>query len=80
VTVPRFGLNRFDVYEYSPALFHAPGLLWPGPGPETLKREHQVWPDFHHATDLEASGRVDFLPPAAAAAFCLRGGPTDIVE
>ena len=67
-------------YEYSPALFAAPGLAWRGPDPETLKRDHKVWPDFHHATDLEASGRVvDFLPPAAADAFCLRGSPTDIV-
>jgi hypothetical protein len=40
-----------------------------------------VWPDFHHAADLEASGRaVDFLPEAAAAAFCLRGGPVDIAR
>ena len=68
-------------YEYSPTLFEAPRLAWSGPDPETLKRDHQVWPDFHHAADLEASGRVvDFLPPAAAAAFCLRGEPTDIVE
>jgi 5,10-methylenetetrahydromethanopterin reductase len=67
-------------YEYSPTLFEAPGLAWRGPDPETLKREQKVWPDFHHATDLEASGRVvDFLPPAAADAFCLRGGPADIV-
>jgi len=68
-------------YEYSPALFDAPRLAWPGPDPESLKRDHRVWPDFHHAADLEASGRVvDFLPEAAADAFCLRGGPTDIVE
>ncbi len=68
-------------YEYSPTLFEAPRLAWPGPDPGTLKRDHRVWPDFHHATDLEASGRVvDFLPEAAADAFCLRGGPTDIVE
>jgi 5,10-methylenetetrahydromethanopterin reductase len=67
-------------YEYSPMLFDRPGLAWTGPDPERLKHEHGVWPDFHHATDLEASGRVvDFLPPAAAAAFCLRGGPPDIV-
>jgi hypothetical protein len=39
-----------------------------------------VWPDFHHAPDLEASGRVvDFLPAEAAAAFSLRGGPAEIV-
>lgn len=37
--------------------------------------------DFHHAPDLDASGRiVDFLPRAAADAFCLRGSPADIVE
>jgi 5,10-methylenetetrahydromethanopterin reductase len=66
-------------YEYSPALFEAPGLAWTGPDPEALKRDRQVWPDFHHARDLEASGRaVGFLPEAAAAAFCLRGGPAGI--
>jgi 5,10-methylenetetrahydromethanopterin reductase len=68
-------------YEYSPALFEAPGFAWAGPDPETLKREKKVWPDFHHAADLEASGRVvDFLPTAAAEAFALRGGPAQIVE
>jgi 5,10-methylenetetrahydromethanopterin reductase len=68
-------------YEYSPALFEAPGFAWAGPDPETLKRERRVWPDFHHAPDLEASGRVvDFLPAEAADAFCLRGGPGEIVE
>jgi 5,10-methylenetetrahydromethanopterin reductase len=67
-------------YEYSPALFEAPGLAWKGPDPETLKREGKVWPDFHHATDLLASGRVvDFLPPSAADAFSLHGGPEDVV-
>jgi len=39
-----------------------------------------VWPDFHHAPDLEMSGRVvDFLPAGAADAFSLRGAPADIV-
>jgi 5,10-methylenetetrahydromethanopterin reductase len=66
-------------YEYSPTLFEAPGLAWSGPDPEKLKRDKQVWPDFHHATDLIASGRVvDFLPPAAADAFCLRGSAADV--
>jgi 5,10-methylenetetrahydromethanopterin reductase len=61
-------------YEYSPALFEALRLAWSGPPPDALKRERQVWPDFHHAADLEASGRaVDFLPEAAADAFCLHG-------
>jgi hypothetical protein len=68
-------------YEYSPTLFEAPRLTWSAPDPETLKHDRQVWPDFHHAPDLEASGRaVDFLPPAAADAFCLRGGPGEIVD
>lgn len=67
-------------YEYSPTLFETPGLAWPGPDPEVLKRDRQVWPDFHHAADLEASGRVvDFLPESAADAFSLHGGPPDIV-
>jgi len=67
-------------YEYSPMLFDPPGLSWTGPDPEKLKRERNVFPDFHHAVDLEASGRiVDFLPDTAADAFCLRGGPAKIV-
>ena len=68
-------------YEYSPRLFGPPGLTWTGPDPETLKHERQVWPDFHHAPDLEMSGRaVDFLPANAADAFALRGGPNEIVS
>jgi len=68
-------------YEYSPMLFDRPGFKWTGPDPEMLKRERHVWPDFHHATDLEMSGRVvDFLPVEAADAFALRGGPAQIVE
>jgi hypothetical protein len=48
---------------------------------QELKRERNVWPDFHHAPDLEASGRaVDFLPTEVASAFCLHGGPAAIVE
>jgi 5,10-methylenetetrahydromethanopterin reductase len=66
-------------YEYSPMLFDPPRLAWSGPDPEKLKRDTAVWPDFHHAADLETSGRVvDFLPEAAADAFCLRGGPAQI--
>jgi 5,10-methylenetetrahydromethanopterin reductase len=68
-------------YEYSPRLFDPPGLRWNGPDPETLKHERGVWPDFHHAPDLDMSGRVvDFLPTDAADAFSFRGGPGDIVK
>jgi 5,10-methylenetetrahydromethanopterin reductase len=67
-------------YEYSPALFDPPGLSWSGPDPEKLKREANVWPDFHHCADLERSGRVvDFLPDAAADAFSLHGGAAEII-
>ena len=67
-------------YEYSPTLFEAAGLTWSDRIPRRSSRR-QVWPDFHHAPDLEASGRaVDFLPDAAADAFCLRGGPDEVVE
>ena len=68
-------------YEYSPALFDPPRLEWMGPSPETLKRDQQVFPDFHHAPDLAASGRaVDFLPTSAADAFSLRGGPAEVAD
>jgi 5,10-methylenetetrahydromethanopterin reductase len=68
-------------YEYSPRLFDPPGLTWNGPDPERLKHDHRVWPDFHHAPDLDASGRVvEFLPAEAADAFALRGGPAEIVK
>lgn len=67
-------------YEYSPMLFDPPGLSWNGPDPEHLKKDQKVWPDFHHSADLEASGRVvDFLPDAAADAFSLHGGASEIV-
>jgi 5,10-methylenetetrahydromethanopterin reductase len=68
-------------YEYSPRLFDPPGLRWPGPQPELLKRERAIWPDFHHAPDLVASGHaVDFLSQSAADAFCLRGDARGVAE
>ncbi len=68
-------------YEYSPMLFDPPGLSWDGPNPETLKRERNVWPDFHHDADLRKAGRaVDFLSEAHADAFCLRGTAEQVVE
>ena len=38
------------------ALFDPPGFTWDGPDIHELKK--QVWPDFHHAGNLEASGRI----------------------
>ena len=68
-------------YEYTPALFKTAGLVWNGPDPELLKREHGVWPDFHHAPDLMASGRlVDFLPESAARSFSLWGAPEQVAQ
>ncbi|MXY55918.1 MAG: LLM class flavin-dependent oxidoreductase [Gammaproteobacteria bacterium] len=64
-------------YEYSPALFEIPGLRWNGPPVEALKR--RVYPDFHHAPDLAASGKlVDFLDDETADSFSLFGTAQDI--
>ena len=66
-------------YEYSPALFANIGLPWNGEDVATLKR--QVWPDFHHARDMDAAGRlVAFLPDAAMRAFALHGPFEEIRE
>ncbi len=66
-------------YEYSPMLFEPPGFTWNGPDVAELKK--QVWPDFHHADDLEASGRVvSFLPDTVADAFALYGTPAMIAQ
>ena len=59
-------------YEYAPYLFDGPGVSWDGPPVDELKS--QVWPDFHHAADLDATAAlVDFLPESAADAFALHG-------
>ena len=52
--------SRPGYYEYSPMLFDTCGVEWNGPPAEELKR--RVWPDFHHARDLEAAGDVGGLP------------------
>ncbi len=66
-------------YEYSPMLFEPPHFTWDGPPVEELKK--QVWPDFHHTTDLEAAGRlVSFLPDEVADAFALYGTPETIAK
>ena len=64
-------------YEYSPRLFDTAGLTWDGPNVHDLQK--QVFPDFHHHTDLVGSGRlVDFLPTAAADAFSVRGTAAEV--
>jgi alkanesulfonate monooxygenase SsuD/methylene tetrahydromethanopterin reductase-like flavin-dependent oxidoreductase (luciferase family) len=66
-------------YEYSPMLFDPPQFTWDGPPVEELKK--QVWPDFHHAEDLEAAGRlVSFLPDEVADAFAVYGTPEMIAR
>jgi alkanesulfonate monooxygenase SsuD/methylene tetrahydromethanopterin reductase-like flavin-dependent oxidoreductase (luciferase family) len=66
-------------YEYSPRLFAPPGFHWNGPPIEALKQK--VWPDFHHADDLEASGRlVSFLADEVAEAFAVYGTPEMIAS
>ncbi len=64
-------------YEYSPMLFDQAEIEWRGPDVEELRR--QVWPDFHHAADLEAAGNVvDFLGRDAERAFSLSGDASEI--
>ncbi len=64
-------------YEYSPSLFEHAGIEWNGPPLEELRR--RVWPDFHHAKDLVASGNVvAFLSDRAAQGFSLFGSPTEM--
>jgi 5,10-methylenetetrahydromethanopterin reductase len=64
-------------YEYSPSLFENAGIEWNGPPVEELRR--RVWPDFHHARDLVASGdAVAFLPERAAQGFSLFGSPAEM--
>ena len=59
-------------YEYASYLFDGPHIAWDGPPVDELKS--QVWPDFHHAADLDAAAAlVDFLPDGAADAFALHG-------
>ena len=66
-------------YEYTPALFHPPGFTWDGPDVHELKK--QVWPDFHHAADLEAAGRiVSFLSDEITESFALYGPPAMIAK
>lgn len=65
-------------YEYSPMLFDTCGVEWNGPPAEELKR--RVWPDFHHARDLEAAGDVaGFLTDEAVDAFALHGDADEII-
>ena len=65
-------------YEYSPMLFDTCGVEWNGPPVAELKR--RVWPDFHHARDLEAAGEVvAFLGDGAVDAFALHGDAETII-
>lgn len=66
-------------YEFTPALFDPPGFTWDGPDIHQLKK--QVWPDFHHAADLEAAGRVvSFLSDEITDSFALYGNPDAIAD
>jgi alkanesulfonate monooxygenase SsuD/methylene tetrahydromethanopterin reductase-like flavin-dependent oxidoreductase (luciferase family) len=66
-------------YQYSPVLFDQAGLRWDGAPVRELSQ--RVWPDFHHAPDLAASGElVSFLTEEAAEAFSVFGTPQDIAS
>ncbi|MDE0009151.1 MAG: LLM class flavin-dependent oxidoreductase [Gammaproteobacteria bacterium] len=65
-------------YEYSPMLFDTCAVAWNGVSVAELKR--RVWPDFHHARDLEAAGdAVAFLGDDAVDAFALHGDADAII-
>lgn len=58
--------------EYSSMLLDPTGWAWDGPPLHEL--QSQVWPDFHHARDLAASGALlPFVPEQVAGAFCVAG-------
>tara|TARA_B100000686_G_scaffold270331_1_gene286656 strand:+ start:4745 stop:5830 length:1086 start_codon:yes stop_codon:yes gene_type:complete len=66
-------------FEYSPVLFENLGYEWNGADPEELKASEDVWPDFHHSSDLVASGNVvNFISAEQARSFALVGGSDDI--
>ena len=66
-------------YEYSPALFAQAGFEWAGTPIEELKE--QLWPDFHHASDLVAAGGlVDFLDDEIASSFSFFGTANDVAD
>ncbi len=66
-------------YDHTRVLFERAGLMWEGPPVEELKRT--IRPDFHHTRDLAAAGEhLDFLPEAAAHAFCFLGAPSDVAR
>ena len=66
-------------YEYSPMLMKNLGLDWDGPDPHLIKQQKGIWPDFHHAQNLVASGEaVNFLTEHQARAFCLLGNADSI--
>jgi 5,10-methylenetetrahydromethanopterin reductase len=68
-------------YELTPSSFERAGISWNGPPIEELKRQHDIWPDFHHNRDLVAAGRaVAFLPDESAGLFSLWGGREQIVQ
>ena len=61
-------------FEYSPMLMDNIGMEWRGASPDEIKEKFGVWPDFHHAEDLLASGKaVSFLSDEQGLAFSLLG-------
>lgn len=64
-------------YEVNRLLWDRIGLKWPcAPIKEILKT---VWPDFHHAHDMELAARmVSEIPVEIARRFCLMGSAKDV--
>ncbi len=66
-------------YEVNRRLWDRLGLQWPcAPVEKILER---VWPDFHHAEDMELAARmVAEIPLEAARRFCLMGSAAEVRE
>ena len=64
-------------YEVNRLLWGRIGLKWPcAPIKEILET---VWPDFHHAHDMELAARmVAEIPVEIARRFCLMGSAKDV--
>jgi len=66
-------------YEVNRRLWDRLGLKWPCAPLETILK--QVWPDFHHAEDMQLAARmVSAIPLEVARRFCLMGSAAEVRE
>ncbi|MGO9607889.1 MAG: LLM class flavin-dependent oxidoreductase [Candidatus Binataceae bacterium] len=66
-------------YEVNRRLWDRLGLKWPCAPVEKILE--QVWPDFHHAVDMELAARmISEIPLEVARRFCLMGSAAEVRE